>query len=438
MSQQISDSISAILGALLLQAKGSWRSLRQLGRLGVGSDQRLENALLRCLCASPLHVLEEDHANLTALAQLAPRSACAIALSRTLQAQAQEQLLLGRVDSAGTTLRQAVASSVNGVIQAGIPIPAHLHDQLLDQAGHLQNTLANQLDLALAQQRSQLPAQLVLVLGMHRSGTSALSGLLVHAGLDAPMDLMSSTIANPKGFWESSGAMKLNDEMLQQIGCRWSNSWSLPGLCWELNEPAARQWRSGLINLLYTRYRPGGVAVLKDPRFCVLLPGLHPWLQSELLSTVAFLPVRHPAEVAGSLRVAEGIPGKQAILLWLGHVFQAERYSRVLPRLIIDHRQLLADSAGVLERCHQTLVQAGGLGAVQTAWQTEAIQFIDPQLHRQRADGEMPNCLLNEQVGPWYDLALRAHSVMVAPELSEPERVDRMDQLWRQWTTLAA
>ncbi|TVS07684.1 MAG: hypothetical protein EA413_00495 [Cyanobium sp. PLM2.Bin73] len=438
MSEWIPATEPAVLEALLLQASGSWRTLENLCRQGECSGQPLAASLLSALCASPLQEPERGRASLNALAQLAPRAACTVALSRSLLALAQEHLLVGEHASASSVLRQALASSVNAVAATGMPMPAHLSDQLLSQAIGLGHTLASQLDLALARQRQALPAQLVLVLGMHRSGTSALAGLLVQAGLDGPIDLMPATPANPRGYWESLGAVQLSDQLLHQLGSHWSRCWALAHHDWESNASAVQGWRSGLLHLLHTTYPPGGRAVLKDPRLCVLLPALQPWLESTLISSVAFLPIRHPAEVAASLRVAEGIPRSQALLLWLGHVLSAERNSRPLHRLIVDYQQLLADPRAVLTRSAHTLELSGGGLPLPSTWKVEeASCFIEPQLQRQRAGGDVPGWVLDEQAEVWYDLALLVYGVMVEPELSEQEREVRMDQLWRQWTTLA-
>jgi hypothetical protein len=223
----------AIEEALQLQASGSWRSLQQLSCQYTGSDQAVAHALLLALCANPLQQPEEGRTRLMSLAEVAPRSACAIALSRSLLSLAQDQLLTEQRASAETTLRQALACAVNAVVVTGIPVPSHLSEQLLTQAGQTAETIACQLELALARQHKQLPSQLVLVLGMHRSGTSALSGLLVQSGLDGPQDLMPATKANPRGYYESVAMMQINEQLLGDLGCQWSTSKPIPVDCWE-------------------------------------------------------------------------------------------------------------------------------------------------------------------------------------------------------------
>ena len=61
----------------------------------------------------------------------------------------------------------------------------------------------------------------VLVLGMHRSGTSSVAGALIRLGGAAPLNLEPPQRDNPTGFWESSVLMALNDEILAAGGSYW-------------------------------------------------------------------------------------------------------------------------------------------------------------------------------------------------------------------------
>lgn len=423
--------------ALLLQASGWWQSLERLGKSSIDISDAFHAALLNALCASPIHEPEINMANLKALAQIDPHCACTLALSRSLIALAQEQLLIRENSNARNTLRQALASSINAVANSGIILPTHLADQIFSQINLLEVTLGSQMDLALASRRQQLPAQLVLVLGMHRSGTSALSGLLVQAGLNAPLDLMPASPANPRGYWESLGAVELSNQLLEQMGSHWSKCWDLPLACWGNHTAAIKNWRYEMLQMLQSSFPAGSRAVLKDPRLCVLLPALQPWLESGLIPTTIFIPIRHPAEVVASLQIAEGIPNRQALLLWLGHVLHAERNSRQLNRQIVDYRLMLAEPQAVLANSASTLALDGSKNNQPDNWNTNASDFIDPQLQRQRAQQIVPDWVVEEQIEIWYSLALNVYTVMSNTQIKEKRRRLKMDKLWHQWTTLA-
>ena len=64
----------------------------------------------------------------------------------------------------------------------------------------------------------------VVVLGMHRSGTSALTRVLSLAGAELPRTMMRLRAAdNPTGFWESVKLMEIHDAALEALGSAWDD-----------------------------------------------------------------------------------------------------------------------------------------------------------------------------------------------------------------------
>ena len=61
----------------------------------------------------------------------------------------------------------------------------------------------------------------LLVLGMHRSGTSALTGVIGLMGADLPNDLMAASDLNAKGFFESNRITNFDEELLASAGFTW-------------------------------------------------------------------------------------------------------------------------------------------------------------------------------------------------------------------------
>ncbi|VFU07823.1 protein of unknown function [Methylocella tundrae] len=66
-----------------------------------------------------------------------------------------------------------------------------------------------------------LMRKVILVVGMHRSGTSAITGTMVQLGLGAPLTLMPSNNENERGYWESLRISVLHDELLAAAGSSW-------------------------------------------------------------------------------------------------------------------------------------------------------------------------------------------------------------------------
>jgi hypothetical protein len=107
---------------------------------------------------------------------------------------------------------------------------------------------------------------LIVVLGMHRSGTSSAAGTLVRLGAAAPQHLMAPTADNERGFWESRLIMDLNDTILAAGGSDWKD-WRKFNLE-EIDRVEADALRARAKAALAEEFGDVGLAVMKDPRMC--------------------------------------------------------------------------------------------------------------------------------------------------------------------------
>ena len=182
----------------------------------------------------------------------------------------------------------------------------------------------------------------VLVLGMHRSGTSALTRVLALHGLALPNRLMDPKPENPRGFWEAPEIAAFNDCLLAGLGRGWDDPRAMPA------DPAAPNSIEEASALLGRTLPPGGGFVLKDPRLCRLLPVWLPALKAHGATPRIVLAVRNPLEVAASLATRDAIAFPVAMALWLAHVLDAERGTRGLPRIVVHYDDLLRDWRGAI------------------------------------------------------------------------------------------
>lgn len=183
--------------------------------------------------------------------------------------------------------------------------------------------------------------QALIVLGMHRSGTSALSGVLAKLGARPPATLMPSTRDNPRGYWESSALMQFHDDVLESAGTCWSD-WDRFNDEW-MESPVARPFMDRLASLLEQEFGDAALFLVKDPRMCRLLPLWLKVLGEEGITPKVVIPIRHPSEVIGSLAARDGITRMRAQLIWLRHNLEAESGSRDLVRCFVRYPDLLAD-----------------------------------------------------------------------------------------------
>ena len=174
---------------------------------------------------------------------------------------------------------------------------------------------------------------------MHRSGTSALTGLLHLLGCDAPKTLMSPDESNRSGYWESQRIADLNDRILATAGSNWHDWLEFnPGWC---RSPKAIEFRDKARQVLHEEFGSSSFFVLKDPRICRLAPFWLEVLQEFGVSTFVISPIRNPLEVAASLEKRDGFDPLLGQLLWLRNVLDAEFFSRGLRRSFTTYDRLL-------------------------------------------------------------------------------------------------
>jgi hypothetical protein len=193
-----------------------------------------------------------------------------------------------------------------------------------------------------ATQKSHLPKrQAILVLGMHRSGTSALSGVACFLGASAPNNLLPANFANPNGYWESLPLVHAHTELLASADSSWDD-WRQLDPRWYGSEDAPRFHRR-IRDILESEYDEKPLFVVKDPRLCRFLPFFLSILKEMAVTPVALCSLRDPLEVAFSLRRRDGFPISKSVALWLRHVLEAELHSREMPRCTICYESLLKD-----------------------------------------------------------------------------------------------
>ncbi len=154
----------------------------------------------------------------------------------------------------------------------------------------------------------------LLILGMHRSGTSCLAGSLEEAGLYLG-EVNTAAPHNAKGNRESRAIMDLHDDLLRTNGGNWDAP--PPNVVWSAEHRARR-------DAIIATYPPDRIWGFKDPRALLTLPG---WL--EVLPSTGFVGTfRHPLAVAASLYARNQIPLEKSLALWETYNRQLLDYQR--------------------------------------------------------------------------------------------------------------
>src|SRR5512146_569597 len=79
----------------------------------------------------------------------------------------------------------------------------------------------------------------ILVLGMHRSGTSAVARVLNLCGASLGGELLPAKEDNERGFWENRAILALHERFLAEVGSSWHDLAPLPA-DWQQSRAARR------------------------------------------------------------------------------------------------------------------------------------------------------------------------------------------------------
>jgi len=292
---------------------------------------------------------------------------------------------------------------------------------------------------------STLNNRAILVLGMHRSGTSVFTGVLHRLGIYLSPHMMAAHADNPSGYWEHEEIVEVHDDLLQAFGFHWSEVCPLPENWW-LDERTAR-FREKLRAILLRDFSGKSLWGLKDPRLCRLLPLWLPLLQELRCEPLFVLLGRNPDGIARSLRKRNDFSESKSTLLWLESMIDAERDTRGMTRALATYESLLADwritiaavkhalgiewpdeseaSAALVDQFIQPPTSAGSHTAQASAspWVEEAWKsFQDAVAHGETA------------LGPFQSIG---EMVRQANELFGPEILERAPDLQKRLNDLA-
>jgi glycosyltransferase involved in cell wall biosynthesis len=237
---------------------------------------------------------------------------------------------------------------------------------------------------------SDAPAErrALVVLGMHRSGTSMLARVLALSGAALPRQLVPPSAgvrgdANRRaGFWESRVLLDLHDEALASAGVTWRDPF-------EIREPwfgsgDARTLRDRLVATIEAEFGVAPLIVVKDPRISLLVPLWRAALQELGVADNWLIAVRDPLSVAASLRRRDGFPEARGLLLWLTYFLAAERHTRGRTRLFVRYDDVLASWRGVVQRLERDI----GFRFPRRSYfaAAEIDGFVDPDLRHHAFD----------------------------------------------------
>lgn len=249
----------------------------------------------------------------------------------------------------------------------------------------------------------------LLVLGMHRSGTSALTRLLSLAGAALPLRLMPAGPGNESGHWEPLHLVEYHDKLLDGLGSAW-HDWTAADFSQQTPQQLA-DIKSNIKRLLAEDYPRGAIYAVKDPRICRFAKLFIETVEETGDEVALVHAFRSPLDVVNSLNSRKVVWPQRytttdAALLWLRHVLDAEAACVGRRRALISFDALMSDPKAALAR----VVQQTGL-ALEKSWdeiEPDVRTFLSPTQRHHAFDDTSLN--LNPDTRGWVErvfLALR-------------------------------
>ena len=229
-----------------------------------------------------------------------------------------------------------------------------------------------------------MSCQGAVVLGMHRSGTSMLTGLMHEGfGYNLGKPLMEANDYNSKGYYELLPLVAQDDAWRNKYGVKMYTHLDV----YKASLPQPLGPNGDFVMQFVQGNAP---YLLKDPRLCVTLPT---WLPHFQAPPAVLFTYRDPYDVAASLSRRE-LSWKDKLATkylrgWIEHNELALQHSRGLCTVVTSNRALQENPVEELERIRDDLHHLCGVPLPPHALKRHVVdEFIDPNLQQSRVRNE--------------------------------------------------
>lgn len=195
--------------------------------------------------------------------------------------------------------------------------------------------------------------KVILILGMHRSGTSAVTRLMNMLGAGLPKTMLGQNDGNESGHWESKAIIDQHDEMLSELESGWQD--------WRIIDPKVISGKTrtqiiqDMANMAKAEHAGQEVSVIKEPRMCRFAPFYYEALEKNKAEVFTIVAMRNPLDVAASLTKRDGLSNDHGLLMWLTHMLEAEAASRGRPRVFCEYEALLKSPLPEIKRIAEAI-----------------------------------------------------------------------------------
>lgn len=262
---------------------------------------------------------------------------------------------------------------------------------------------------------TERPPPGLFVLGMHRSGTSVVAGIIERLGVGAgpATSLFDADEFNQDGYWEQRPVVQCNDDLLR----------AMKGFA---SAPPARGAEPPL-HLAQTKIAPllamfDGPWFIKDPRMCLLLPA---WQHATGTCEPVLVVARHPVPVALSLRRRNGYVMELGLALWERYVGDLLVSLAGRRCIFVQYEMLLASPGPLVAELCDWVADHLGASYRSPARVAEAVELVRCQPSAGRQDDDALTCDLTTSQRELMSIAAGLtghHDAFVVPDLPTPAK----------------
>jgi hypothetical protein len=194
---------------------------------------------------------------------------------------------------------------------------------------------------------------IVLVLGMHRSGTSLCSHILSALGVDMA-DEIGVNLGNDRGHWERWEIVEFHARILALFNRDYGrfHDFALPVAWWA--DPRVAQIRREIVAFLEKRMGEGYFG-FKDPRTVRLMPVWHQIFNELKLAPKIVLCLRNPAQIGRSLSARDGLDPDIGEYRWLVHMIDFYRYTSKFDFCTVEYEEWFNNPSANIEKLQKFL-----------------------------------------------------------------------------------
>ncbi len=193
-----------------------------------------------------------------------------------------------------------------------------------------------------------LDKRIIVILGMHRSGTSAIASGLIALGAEFGDHLLPPSLDNnERGFWEDTEVVAINEQLLAINNSSWYRIMPEPI---DFNTDNYQLLKQQARQLLQQRLSQFNCWAIKDPRLSRLLGFWQPLFAELSLKVHYLIAFRHPLSIAASLAKRDQLLALTSYYLWIDYLTASLLATEAQSRSMIDYDLWLQNSEIILRQ----------------------------------------------------------------------------------------